>query len=62
MNPFMLDLFHELFMRYFNADNMKVYISALGHARKFKFSSQVHLLSINQIFQYRHAFDSVQCR
>ena len=28
-------------------------ISALGHASKLKFSSYVHPLSVNQIFQYR---------
>ena len=32
---------------------MKVYISALGRAGKLKFSRYVHLLSVNQIFQYR---------
>ena len=37
----------------FSADILKLYISALGQAMKFKFSSYVHLLSINQIFQYR---------
>ena len=32
---------------------MKVNISALGHARKLKFTSYIYLLSLNQIFQYR---------
>ena len=41
--------------RYFNADIMKVHISALGHASILKFSSYIHPLSVNQIFQYRHA-------
>ena len=34
---------------------MKLCMSALGYTRKFKVSIGVHLLSINQIFQYRHA-------
>ena len=42
-------------MLFFNADIEKHHISAVGHARKFKFSSYVHLLSINHILQYRHA-------
>ena len=37
------------------ADIMKLNISALGHARKLKFSSYVYLSSMNKIFQYRHA-------
>ena len=44
--------------RRFNADFMKLYISALGHARKLKLSSCVLLLCINQILQKS---DSVQC-
>ena len=39
----------------FNADIMKLYISALGQAMKLKFQSYVHLPSINQIFQYPYA-------
>ena len=39
---------------HFNTDIMKEYISALGNARKLKFSSYGHLLSVNQILQYRH--------
>ena len=34
---------------------MIVYISALGHAWKSKFSLYVHLLFVNHIFQHRHA-------
>ena len=34
---------------------MKLYFSALGHPMKLKFSSYVHLASINQIYQYRYA-------
>ena len=41
--------------RCFDADTMKIFISALGLARKFKFSSYVQLLSVKQIFQYSHA-------
>ena len=40
---------------------MTLYISALGHARKLKFSSYVHLPSINKITLLR-LNDSVQCR
>ena len=36
--------------RRFNADIMKLYISAVGHAMKSKFSRRVHLSSVNQIF------------
>ena len=31
---------------------MMLYISAMDHARKRKFSSYVHLASINKMFQY----------
>ena len=34
---------------------MMLYISVRDHARKLKFSSYVHLPSINQIFQHRFA-------
>ena len=45
----------------FNVDVMKLYISALGHDRKLKFSLfYVYLLSINQISS--RSSDSVQCR
>ena len=42
-------------LRRFNADIMKVYISALGHARNIKLSSYIHLSSVNQIYQNPHA-------
>ena len=32
-----------------------LYISVQDHARKLKFSSYVHLTSINKTFQYRYA-------
>ena len=41
--------------RRFNVDIMKLYISALDHARKLKFSNYVHLVSINKMFQCRYA-------
>ena len=41
--------------RRFHADIIKLYISALGHPMKLKFSSCVHLASVNQIFQYHNA-------
>ena len=34
---------------------MKLYFTALGHAMKLQLSRYVHLLSINQIFQFCHA-------
>ena len=34
---------------------MNLYVSALDHNRKFKFSNYVHLLSINKMLQYRYA-------
>ena len=34
---------------------MKLYISAMDHARKLKFSSYVYLPSINKMFSYRYA-------
>ena len=36
-------------------DIMMLYISAMGHARKLKFISYVHLPSINKMFQYCYA-------
>ena len=33
---------------------IKLYISALGHARKLKFSNDVHLPSTNKMYQYRY--------
>ena len=44
-----------LTVRLFSACIMKLDNSSLGHARKLKFSSYVHLPSMNQIFQYHHA-------
>ena len=41
--------------RLVNADIMKLYISAMDHARKLIFGSYVHLPSINKISQYRYA-------
>ena len=38
-----------------NVDNMMLYISAMDHARKLKFSSYVHLPPINRMIQYRYA-------
>ena len=34
---------------------LMLYISAMDHARKLKFSSYIHLPSINKMFQYRYA-------
>ena len=34
---------------------MMLYISAMDHTWNLKFSSYVHLSSINKIFQYRYA-------
>ena len=39
----------------FNVDIMMLYISVRDHARKLKFSSDVHLPSINKMFQYPYA-------
>ena len=38
--------------RHFNVGIMMLYISAMDHARKLKFSSYVHLPSVNKTFQY----------
>ena len=38
----------------FNADIIRLYISAMNPARKLKFGSYFHCLSIHQIFQFRH--------
>ena len=35
---------------------MMLYISAMEYARMLKFSSHVHLPSINKMFQYRYAW------
>ena len=43
-------------LRCFNVDIMMLYISAMDHARKLKFSSHVHLPSINKMFQYTCSF------
>ena len=40
--------------RCFNVDIMMLYISVRDHARKLKFSSYVHLPSVNKMFQYRY--------
>ena len=40
--------------RRLSVDIMMLYISAMDHARNLKFSSYVHLPSINKIFQYRY--------
>ena len=37
-----------------------LYIPAIDHARKLKFSSYVHLPSINEMFQYCYAW-MIQC-
>ena len=39
----------------FDVDIMMLYISAMDHTRKLKFSSYVHLPSINKMFPYRYA-------
>ena len=40
----------------FNVDNiMMLCISAMDHTSKLKFSSYVHLPSINKVFKYRYA-------
>ena len=39
----------------FNVYIMVVYISAMDHASKLKFSSYVHLPPINKMFQYCYA-------
>ena len=46
----------------FNVDIILLYISAVdnGYVRKLKFSSYVHLSSINKIFNYRMS-DFVKC-
>ena len=38
-----------------NVNIMMLYISAMDHASKLKFSSFVHLPSINKTFQYYYA-------
>ena len=38
--------------RHFHVDTMMLYISVRDHARKLKFSSYVHLPSINKMFHY----------
>ena len=40
--------------RCFNVDILMLYISGRDHYRKLKFSSYVHLPSINKMFQYRY--------
>ena len=41
--------------RCFNVNIMMLYISAMDHAKKLKFSSYVHLPFINKTFQNRYA-------
>ena len=41
--------------RGFNVAILMNYILAMDHARKLKFSSDVHLPFINKMFQYRYA-------
>ena len=41
--------------RRLNVDIMMLYISDRDHARKLKFSSYVHLPSINKMFEYCYA-------
>ena len=41
--------------RCFIVDIMKLYISALDHARKLKFKYYINLLSINKMFQCCYA-------
>ena len=48
MNIVMLELSYEL-LETFYVDIMKLYVSALDHARKLKFSNYVHLPSTNKI-------------
>ena len=45
----MNDLINEL-LETLNVDNIMLYISAMDHARKIKFSSYVHLPSISKTF------------
>ena len=42
-------------IRHCKVDIMILCISAMDQARKLKFSSNVHLQSINKMFQYRYA-------
>ena len=42
-------------VRHFNIDIILLYISAVDNVRKLKFSSYVHLPSINKISQYCYA-------
>ena len=48
MNIVMLELSYEL-LEMFYVDIMKLYISALDHPRKLKFSNYVHLPSTNKM-------------
>ena len=59
----MLESSYEL-LETFNVDILKLDILALGHARKLKFSSYVHLPSMNQLNITISSLlsDSVQCR
>ena len=54
----MLSLLNDLsynLLETFNVDIMMFYISATDHARKLKFSSYVHLSSMNKMFSNRYA-------
>ena len=42
--------------------SMMLYISAIDHARKLKFSSYIHLPSTKNVSISLHLSDSVQCR
>ena len=55
MNIVMLEWSYEL-LEMFYVDIMKLYISALDHSRKLKFSNYVHLPSTNKISKYRYAW------
>ena len=46
----------------FNVDIMMLCFSAMDHARKLKFSSYVHLLSIKNVSISLRLSDSLQCR
>ena len=48
MNIVTLELSYEL-LETFYVDIMKLYISALDHARKLKFSNYVHVPSTNKM-------------
>ena len=49
MNIVTLERFYE-FKESVEVDSVKLYISALDHVRKLRFSSMVHLTSIKKLF------------